>query len=142
LFATVAKRNDFRQLDASVGASGPHGFAVRLKRIRQSAIRVHRIPPRVRDDRDTPLEWGGTALICEVIWVEREQKNFCKQGWTVESPTFIAAPAVPQKGAMIYFTPQVPWVESGHQNTRIAPHVQINVQRPALPEPRSGPRVP
>jgi len=34
-----------RQLDASVGASGPHVFAVRLKRIRQSAIRVHRIPP-------------------------------------------------------------------------------------------------
>jgi hypothetical protein len=32
------------KLDASVGASGPHGFAVRLKRIRQSAIRVHRIP--------------------------------------------------------------------------------------------------
>jgi hypothetical protein len=33
------------KLDASVGASGPHAFAVRLKRIRQSAIRVHRIPP-------------------------------------------------------------------------------------------------
>jgi hypothetical protein len=39
------KRSSHRQLDASVGASGPHGFAVRLKRIRQSAIRVHRIPP-------------------------------------------------------------------------------------------------
>jgi hypothetical protein len=33
------------KLDASVGASGPHVLAVRLKRIRQSAIRVHRIPP-------------------------------------------------------------------------------------------------
>jgi hypothetical protein len=45
----------FHKLDASVEASGPHGFAVRLKRIRQSAIRVHRIPPHVRDDRETPL---------------------------------------------------------------------------------------
>jgi hypothetical protein len=26
-----------------------------------SAARVHRIPPRVRDDRDTPLEWDETA---------------------------------------------------------------------------------
>jgi hypothetical protein len=26
------QQNDFRQLDASVGASGPHDFAVRLKR--------------------------------------------------------------------------------------------------------------
>jgi hypothetical protein len=57
------------RLDASVGASGPHGFAVRLKRIRQSAIRVHCIPPRVRDDREPPLRWDETAIICEVIWV-------------------------------------------------------------------------
>jgi hypothetical protein len=64
-----------RQLDAGVEASGPHDFAVREKR-RSSArrrsltgrearpaipprarrCRVHRIPPRVRDDRDTPLD--------------------------------------------------------------------------------------
>ena len=49
------RRSCLRQLDASVGASGPHDFAVRLKRIRQSAIRVHRIPPSVRDDREPPL---------------------------------------------------------------------------------------
>jgi hypothetical protein len=45
----------FRKLDASVEASGPHDFTVRFRRIRQSAIRVHRIPPRVRDDREPPL---------------------------------------------------------------------------------------
>jgi hypothetical protein len=38
------QRNRFRQLDISVGMSGPHDFAVRIRRIRQSAIRVHRIP--------------------------------------------------------------------------------------------------
>ena len=54
------------KLDASVGASGPHDFAVRLKRLSSlSAISVHRIPPHVRDDRETPLIWDGTAG----IWV-------------------------------------------------------------------------
>src|SRR5712664_2733672 len=32
------------KLDASVGASGPHGFAVRVSTIRQARCRVHRIP--------------------------------------------------------------------------------------------------
>jgi hypothetical protein len=42
--------------DISVGTSGPHDFAVRLKRIR--LLRRKRPPhpaPNVRDDRDTPL---------------------------------------------------------------------------------------
>ena len=51
----------FRELDASVEASGPHDFAVRFCAVRQRHIRVHRIPSRVRDDRDTPLEWDRTA---------------------------------------------------------------------------------
>jgi len=52
-----------KNLNASVEASGPHDFAVRFSAIRQKRIRVHRIPPRVRDDRDTPLEWDETARI-------------------------------------------------------------------------------
>jgi hypothetical protein len=35
----------FRKLDASVGASGPHDFAVRIRRVRHERICVHRIPP-------------------------------------------------------------------------------------------------
>jgi hypothetical protein len=73
------------RLDASVEASGPHSFAVRLKRIRQSAIRVHRIPPHVRDDRETPLRKGGTAEDMPVIWVEIEADYFLRGDWTVES---------------------------------------------------------
>jgi hypothetical protein len=61
--ATVAGGNDFRQLDASTEASGPHDFAVRLSAVRQRHLRVHRIPPRVRDDREPPLMWDGTANI-------------------------------------------------------------------------------
>ena len=49
------------RLDASVGASGPHGFAVRLSAVRYRHVSVHRIPPRVRDDHDTPLCGAGRA---------------------------------------------------------------------------------
>src|SRR3981081_2397316 len=38
--------------------------------------RVHRIPPRVRDDRDTPLVWDETAVVIEVIWAGAEWINF------------------------------------------------------------------
>src|SRR6202035_3357180 len=31
------------------------------ERVRQCASSVHHIPPRVRDDRDTPLMWDETA---------------------------------------------------------------------------------
>jgi hypothetical protein len=44
-----------RQLDASVEASGPHDFSVRFSAVRQERRRVHRIPPRVRDDRERPF---------------------------------------------------------------------------------------
>jgi hypothetical protein len=57
LFATVApKKLASRELDASVGASEPHDFAVRKPRARQ--VRRLRPPhpvPYVRDDRETPL---------------------------------------------------------------------------------------
>src|SRR5450432_3648322 len=90
-----------RELDASVGASGPHDFAVREKRLssarrlslkslstrpaipsRAKRCRVHRNPPRVRDDHDTPLLWGGMRKVLEVIWGVRKQRYFCKEGWT------------------------------------------------------------
>jgi hypothetical protein len=48
----------------------------------KSAVRVHRIPPRVRDDRDTPLMWDETARGIEVICVGMKSKYFCKEGWT------------------------------------------------------------
>jgi hypothetical protein len=56
--------NDPAQLDASIGASGPHDFAVRVRHVRLRDISVHRIPPRVRDDRDPPLIWVRRAELC------------------------------------------------------------------------------
>jgi hypothetical protein len=45
LVATVApEKLASQELDASVGASGPHDFAVRFGAIRQERRRVHRIP--------------------------------------------------------------------------------------------------
>src|SRR5215212_8059483 len=73
------------KLDASVEASGPHDFAVRLGAVRQRHLRVHRIPPRVRDDRDTPLWWDETVRTTVVICVERKPKYFSKWGWTGKS---------------------------------------------------------
>jgi hypothetical protein len=47
-FATVApEKLASHELDASVGASGPHDFAVRVCTVRQRHVGVHRIPPRV-----------------------------------------------------------------------------------------------
>jgi hypothetical protein len=61
--ATVAPRKlASQELDASIGASGPHDFAVRDSTTLVSrGDRVHRIPPRVRDDREPPLLPGGMA---------------------------------------------------------------------------------
>ena len=47
--------------------------------VRQRHISVHRIPPRVRDDRDRPsMDRDGGAY--EVICVRRERKYFREQG--------------------------------------------------------------
>ena len=74
-----------RSLDASVGASGPHDFAVRLiHRVRLSRDKRPPHPaPNVRDDRETPLVQGhGTAALMDVIWANREALYFRRNGWT------------------------------------------------------------
>src|ERR1700680_4461139 len=50
--------------------------------IRQRRISVHRIPPRVRDDREPPLQRNGRAGVLDLIWVKREAEYFCEKGWT------------------------------------------------------------
>jgi hypothetical protein len=61
LFATVIpKKLASQELDISVGISGPHDFAVRrIGALVSRAACVHRIPPHVRDDRETPLCRAG-----------------------------------------------------------------------------------
>jgi hypothetical protein len=63
------RRSCLHQLDSSVGASGPHDFAVReMSTLVSRATRVHRIPPRVRDDREPPLFRDGTGRNVSLIW--------------------------------------------------------------------------
>src|SRR5438309_5450840 len=50
-----------------------------------STVGVHRIPPRVRDDRDTPLEWDETMRVIKVICRFGKPEYFCKRGWTGKS---------------------------------------------------------
>jgi len=64
LFCHRRQRNYCRQLDASVEASGPHDFAVRVSAIRQKhQPRPPHPVPNVRDDRDTPLMRDGMARL-------------------------------------------------------------------------------
>src|SRR5258708_27478470 len=51
-----------------------------------SAACIHRIPSRVRDDREAPLEWDETVMDIAVIWVSREAQYFCKYGSPVVCP--------------------------------------------------------
>ena len=74
--ATVAREKLRSGLSASTAAPGPHDFAVRVRRLTSaSAIRVHRISPRVRDVANAPLvdEMRGVMAL---IWVAREAEYF------------------------------------------------------------------
>src|SRR5438067_3461676 len=83
LFVTVASGITSAKLDASVEASGPHDFAVRLSTVRQPCCQRPPHPvPNVRDDRETPLCVGRDGGSVKVIWVRNENKYFCKRGWT------------------------------------------------------------
>jgi|SRR4051794_14210383 hypothetical protein len=70
------------KLDASVEASEPHDFAVRVQP-RSSAVpnSVHRISPRVRDDRERPSV-GRDGAIRKVFRVGEEATYFFGLGWT------------------------------------------------------------
>jgi hypothetical protein len=66
-----------RELDASVGASGPHGFAVRKISAFVTALLASTASrSNVRDDRETPLCVGRDGSTMEVIWQKREQRYF------------------------------------------------------------------
>jgi len=58
--------------------SGPHDFAVRrINALVRSAARVHRIPPHVRDDRETPPLLGRDDLAL-LLFLPGRQAGFLK----------------------------------------------------------------
>jgi len=77
-----------RQLDASVGASGPHDFTVRVSAVRQrTPPRPLHPAPNVRDDRDTPLLWGRDGGIMKLFLPNGETKYFSRKDWTAKPQT-------------------------------------------------------
>jgi hypothetical protein len=58
---TFVMRRHHHPLDASIGASGPHDFAVRLAPFVNSALASTASRSHFRDDRETPLVWSRTA---------------------------------------------------------------------------------
>jgi len=67
------------KLDTSVGVSGPHDFAVRPGSVRLTRHCGHRIPPRERDDRVSPLCWDGTGESI-MLFLPSRQGKFLKIG--------------------------------------------------------------
>ena len=73
------------QVDASVGASGPHGFAVRIdaRRLR-ATLRPPHPALHVRDDRDTPLlDEAGRLESLRLLLPNDEANYFPRRGWTL-----------------------------------------------------------
>src|ERR1700728_1174079 len=64
-----------RQLDASVGASGPHGFAVRKITLSSVAYpRPSHPNPTFVTIAKRPFVWAGMARDMQVIWVRGQDK--------------------------------------------------------------------
>jgi hypothetical protein len=114
--ATVASQKNSARLDASIGASGPHDFAVRNDAVRHAhksardnaaSTASH---PAQNDDHDTPLVRDETGANKELIWV-RSQAIFGKSEKTgglascgaaaqqLRSAALICQPAQPAQAA-------------------------------------------
>ena len=72
-----------RQLDASVGASGPHDFSVRKLSafVNALAASIASCPASVTIRRPCVGQDGGNK---QVIWVKRKREYFCGGGWTAQ----------------------------------------------------------
>src|ERR1700744_1835263 len=69
-----------RRLDASVGASGPHDFAVRVGAVRQERLRVHRIPcPTFVTMANAPLMGTGRSPYAGDLR-EKKSGKFLREG--------------------------------------------------------------
>jgi hypothetical protein len=70
-------------LDASVGAPGPHGFAVRVGIVRRSTPQRPSHPaPTFVTIMIRPSGRARDGRPIELIWVKREAIYFCNPGWT------------------------------------------------------------
>src|SRR3954447_2245426 len=88
------------KLDASVEASGPHDFAVRVQHRSSAVLTITSIAsrPASRDDRERPLV-GRDRAIRKVFRLREEARYFFRLGWTGvlrNSPISVIASAAKQ----------------------------------------------
>jgi hypothetical protein len=81
-FLTPSPADNSAKLNAYPEASGPHAFTVRFRTLRQWCIHVHRIPLRVRDDREPPLwkERDGVRIFRKLDAVKLNYEYQNKRG--------------------------------------------------------------
>src|ERR1700692_3634927 len=79
--ATVIRGTNSTNLTPASGCQDHTSFPSASGAVVYSAIRVHRIPPRVRDDPDTPLV-GRDGGRYRVICVFGKAEYFLKRGLT------------------------------------------------------------
>src|SRR4051794_33561871 len=105
------------KLDASVEASEPHDFAVRVQH-RSSAVlnSVHRIPPRVRDDRERPSV-GRDGAIRKVFCLVPEARYFCREGWTGDLRKMLPGPSLRAQRSNPASEPQS-WIASSLRSSQ------------------------
>src|SRR5437762_7711547 len=78
------QRKYFRRLDASVGASEPHDFAVRVTCCSSKApsASIASRPAFVTIASRPSVGRDGRVII--LIWVKRRKEYFCKRDWTAQ----------------------------------------------------------
>jgi hypothetical protein len=76
------------RLDASVEASGPYDFAVRVSAVRQKRICVHRIPcPTFVTIAKRPFVWAGDGGGCRADLGQKRTKIFLQTKLDIKSQT-------------------------------------------------------
>jgi len=84
-----------RDLNASVEASGPYDFAVRINARSSKASHASTASrPASVTIASRPLWWDETAMDVELFLSNRETENFCGWGWTGNA---VMAPICPSR---------------------------------------------
>jgi hypothetical protein len=87
LVTVVPKKRELpRNLTPAIGASGPHDFAVRFSRARQSQPLRPSLPdPRFVTNAHTPLWWDGMAQEVKLIYLRDQARSLRHIGTTGKS---------------------------------------------------------
>jgi hypothetical protein len=94
LLVTVAhrKREFPANLTPAIGASGPHDFAVRFSRARQSQLSRPSLPdPRFVTNAHTPLWWDGMAQEVKLICLRDQAQPLRHIGTTGNSVNVLSS---------------------------------------------------